>query len=234
MPDGFLILDKPMGLSSARALGQAKWLLPRGTKIGHAGTLDPLATGVLVAMVGRCTKLCERVMGQPKRYEATIRFGATSATDDAEGPIVERVQSGEPPTFRDVEAALARFVGVIQQLPPTFSAMKVGGRRACDRVRAGQTVELKPRAVRIDSIVIAAYEWPSVSIVINSGRGTYVRSIARDVGTVLGVGGYLSALRRTRVGPFGIERSATIEQLKERGVDAFLLPPAMVDEMNPA
>src|SRR4051812_10415450 len=116
MPDGFLILDKPIGLSSARALGRAKWLLPRGTKIGHAGTLDPLASGVLVAMVGKCTKLCERVMGQAKRYEATITLGATSATDDAEGPLTPG-EVGAIPTREQVEATLARFVGTIDQLP---------------------------------------------------------------------------------------------------------------------
>jgi tRNA pseudouridine55 synthase len=194
MPDGFLILDKALGQSSAYALNGVKRLLPRGTKIGHAGTLDPLATGVLVAMIGKCTKLCERVMGQPKRVEAT----------------------------------LAGFVGTIQQLPPTFSAMKVGGRRACDRVRDGQTVELKPRAVRIDAIRVTRYEWPTLSFVIDCGRGTYVRSIARDVGAALGVGGYLSQLRRTCVGPFGIERGATIEALREQGIEAYLLPASSV------
>lgn len=228
MPDGFLVLDKPIGLSSARALGRAKWLLPRGTKIGHAGTLDPLASGVLVAMVGRCTKLCERVMGQAKRYEATITLGATSATDDAEGPIAA-TDVGEMPSREAVEAALARFVGTIEQLPPTFSAMKVGGRRACDRTRDGETVVLQPRQVRIDAIELVDFAWPTLAIVVDCGRGTYVRSIARDVGAELGVGGYLSALRRTRVGPFTIERAATLEALKERGVDAFLLPATFVD-----
>lgn len=228
MPDGFLILDKPIGLSSARALGRAKWLLPKGTKIGHAGTLDPLASGVLVAMVGKCTKLCERVMGQPKRYEATITFGATSATDDAEGPITP-VEVTKVPTREQVEATLATFVGTIEQLPPTFSAMKIGGRRACDRTRDGEVVVLKPRQVRIDAIALVDYAWPTLTIVVDCGRGTYVRSIARDVGTAIGVGGYLSALRRTRVGPFDLERSATLEALAERGVDAFLLPASTVD-----
>ena len=228
MPDGFLILDKPIGLSSARALGRAKWMLPRGTKIGHAGTLDPLASGVLVAMVGRCTKLCERVMGQPKRYEATITLGATSATDDAEGPIVAG-EGAIAPALERIEATLASFVGTIEQLPPTFSAMKIGGRRACDRTRDGEVVVLKPRAVRIDGIALVAYAWPTLSIVVDCGRGTYVRSIARDVGATLGAGGYLSALRRTRVGPFGLDRAATLEALAERGVDAFLLPASTAD-----
>lgn len=229
MPDGFLILDKPLGLSSAAALNRAKWMLPRGTKIGHAGTLDPLATGVLVAMVGRCTKLCERVMGQPKRYEATVTLGATSATDDAEGPITATERIAEPPTRADVERVLATFVGSIQQTPPAFSAMRIGGRRACDRVRDGQAVVMVPRTVRIDAIDLVGYEWPTLTVVIDCGRGTYVRSIARDVGASLGVGGYLSGLRRTRVGPFTIDRSATLEALAERGVEPFLLPVAFVE-----
>ena len=231
MPDGFLLIDKPLGLSSAAALNRAKRLLPRGTKIGHAGTLDPLATGVLVAIVGRCTKLCERVMGQPKRYEATITLGATSATDDAEGPIQPKDIAGDPPDRAAVDEVLSRFVGTIEQLPPTFSAMKVGGRRACDRARAGQVVELRPRLVRIDAIAVVAYGWPTLAIAMDCGRGTYVRSVARDVGAALGVGGYLSALRRTRVGPFALDRAATLEALQANGIDAFLLPPTMVDDV---
>lgn len=228
MLDGFLILDKPLGLSSASALNRAKRALPRGTKIGHAGTLDPLASGVLVAMVGKCTKLCERVMGQPKRYEATVTLGATSATDDAEGPITP-VDVATPPTRAQVEEALQKFVGTIEQLPPTFSAMKIGGKRACDRTRDGETVVLQPRQVRIDAIAVVAYAWPELKIVIDCGRGTYVRSVARDLGAALGVGGYLSALRRTRVGPFDLGRAATLEALAERGVEAFLLPASTVD-----
>lgn len=223
--NGFLILDKPLGLSSAAMLNRVKRLLPRGTKIGHAGTLDPLASGVLVAMIGRATKQCETVMGQPKQYDATIRLGATSATDDAEGPITQHVLPGPPPPAETIDATLARFVGSIEQLPPAFSAIKVGGRRACDRVRDGQQVELKPRTIRIDAIERLAYAWPDLSIRIDCGRGTYVRSIARDVGVALGVGGgYLAGLRRTRVGDFRIDRAASLEMLERDGVEAHLLP----------
>ena len=234
MPDGFLILNKPLGVSSAGLLNRAKRFLPRGTKIGHAGTLDPLASGVLVAMVGRATKQCERVMGQAKQYDATIRLGASSATDDAEGPITPTDVIGDPPTQAQVETALVAFVGTIQQLPPAFSAIKIGGRRACDRVRDGQTVELKPREIRVDSIVVMDYAFPDLTIRVDCGRGTYVRSLARDVGKALNTAGYLAALCRTRVGAFTIERAVTLETLGERGLDACLLPLDFASDAPPA
>lgn len=223
MPDGFLNLHKPLGLSSAHLLNKVKRLLPRGTKLGHAGTLDPLASGVLVAMVGKYTKLCERVMGQPKQYRAVIRLGATSATDDAEGPITPFESHVTPPTPEQVDQVLLRFLGTIEQLPPAFSALKVGGKRACDRVRAGETVELKPRPIRIDAIARIDYVWPDLSILVDCGRGTYIRSLARDIGGALGVGGYLAGLERTRVGAFRIEESVSLETLVEQGVDGFLV-----------
>jgi tRNA pseudouridine55 synthase len=201
-----------------------KRLLPRGTKLGHAGTLDPLASGVLVAMVGKYTKRCEEVMGQPKQYRAVLRLGATSATDDAEGPITVREPTGAIPTISDIDAVLKDFVGTIQQLPPAFSAIKVGGRRACDRIRAGETVALKPRSIRIDAIERLDYAWPDLAILVDCGRGTYIRSLARDIGERLGVGGYLGGLIRTRVGRFGLEDAATLEALAEAGVETFLQP----------
>lgn len=230
MPDGFLNLDKPLGLTSAHLLNKVKRLLPRGTKLGHAGTLDPLASGVLVAMVGRCTKLCERVMGQPKQYRAVIRLGATSATDDAEGPITPLDPPPVPPTIEQVDAAIARFLGTIEQMPPAFSALKVGGKRACDRVRAGEVVELKPRPIRIDSISRLDYAWPDLTILVDCGRGTYIRSLARDIGAALGSGGYLAGLVRTRVGGFRIEEAVSLETLTEQGVEPFLLPGDSVDQ----
>lgn len=223
MPDGFLNLNKPLGVSSAHLLNKVKRHLPRGTKLGHAGTLDPLASGVLVAMVGKYTKRCEEVMGQPKQYRAVIRLGATSATDDAEGPITPAETPSAPPTSALVAEVLTRFVGVIEQLPPAFSALKVGGKRACDRVRAGETVELKPRSIRIDQLLLETYAWPDLTILVDCGRGTYIRSLARDIGAALDTGGYLAGLVRTRVGGFHIEQAATLEMLAEKGVDPFLL-----------
>jgi tRNA pseudouridine55 synthase len=223
--DGILVLNKPRGISSAAALNRVKRHLPRNTKLGHAGTLDPLATGVLVALVGKATRRCEAVMGLPKQYEAIIELGAESVTDDAEGPIaVIDVEPGRRPTAESIRTCLAGFVGVIEQVPPAYSAIKVMGRRACDRVRAGQAVELLARPVRIDRIELLACEWPALSIRVDCGRGTYLRSLARDIGRRLGVGGYLGALTRTAVGPFRIEASIEPDQITPANVEARLVP----------
>jgi len=233
--DGIINLDKPAGISSARAVARVKRLLPRGTKIGHAGTLDPFATGVLLLLVGKATKACERLMSEPKRYEATIKLGATTATLDPESPEEPCGRgTGDPPVLEasshgqvaraTLEAVLPQFVGEIQQRPPAFSAMKVDGRRAYKIARAGETVELEPRLVRVYGIELLDYDWPSLGVRIDCGRGTYVRAIARDVGEALGVGGYLTALRRTRVGPFDAAGAVTIERLETDGVAAHLHP----------
>src|SRR3954447_6977190 len=142
--NGVIVLDKPAGISSARAVDQVKRLLPRGTKIGHAGTLDPFATGVLLLLVGKATKLCERLMDEPKQYEATVKLGGTTATDDPESPETP-TPGAAPVPVEAVRAALAPLVGEILQRPPAYSALKVGGRRAYDLARGGQTVELEPR-----------------------------------------------------------------------------------------
>jgi tRNA pseudouridine55 synthase len=199
--EGILVIDKPAGISSARVVAQVKRLLPRGTKIGHAGTLDPFATGVLLLLVGKATKLCERLMDAPKQYGATVKFGATTETDDPESPEQPHVV-GPIPTVDQIDAALQAFVGEISQRPPAFSALKVGGRRAYDLARRGHAVELEPRRVRVYGIERLAYTWPLLSLRIDCGRGTYIRSIARDLGEALGIGAYLTALRRTRVGTF--------------------------------
>ena len=224
--DGVIVLDKPAGMTSARAVDAVKRLLPRGTKIGHAGTLDPFATGVLLLLVGRATKQCERLMDQPKTYRATIKFGAITATDDPESPE-EPLGSGvvQPVTREAIEATLPRFVGRILQRPPVFSALKIAGKRAADRVRAGQHVEMEPRNVSVYSIDVDEYTWPLLKLTIDCGRGTYIRSIARDVGEALLVGGYLTELRRTRIGTFTIDRAITLECLATQGVAGALLPP---------
>jgi tRNA pseudouridine55 synthase len=209
---GILVLDKPAGISSARAVDRVKRVVPRGTKIGHAGTLDPFATGVLLLLIGKATKLCERLMDEPKQYETVVKLGATTATDDPESP--EQVHAvGEIPTADEVDSALGRFVGEIMQRPPTFSAMKVGGRRAYDLARTGRKVELEARTVRVYGIERLGYEWPLLKLRIDCGRGTYIRSIARDLGEALGAGGYLTQLRRTRVGPFDATIAIPLHQL---------------------
>ena len=234
--NGIINLDKPAGISSARAVARVKRLLPRGTKIGHAGTLDPFATGVLLLLVGKATKQCERLMGEAKRYDATIKLGATTATLDPESPEEPFPSSrgvGVPPEHpylelgRDaqatrVEETLRGFVGEIQQRPPAFSAMKVDGQRAYKLARAGRAVELQPRVVRVYGIELLAFEWPLVTLRIDCGRGTYIRSIARDLGEALDVGGYLTALRRTRGGVFDAAGAVTLERLESDGVAAHL------------
>jgi tRNA pseudouridine55 synthase len=218
---GVLNVDKPAGRSSAYVVNGVKRLLPRGTKVGHAGTLDPFATGVLLVLVGRATKLCERLMDEPKRYEATVKLGATTPTDDPESP--ETPTPGAAPVGLDaLRAAIAPLVGDVLQRPPPFSALKVGGRRAYDVARGGGAVELEPRRVRIDAIELLDYEWPLARVRVDCGRGTYVRAIARDVGAALGVGGYLTALRRTAVGPFRADDAVTPERLAVEGVDAHV------------
>jgi len=220
---GILNLDKPAGLSSARAVSRVKRLLPRGTKIGHAGTLDPFATGVLLLLIGKATKSCERLMDQPKQYEATVKFGATTPTDDPESEDTP-YPDARPVTREQIESAVPQFVGEILQRPPAFSALKVGGRRAYDLARKGREVSLEPRKVRVYGIDLLAYEWPLLRLRIDCGRGTYIRAIARDMGEVLKVGGHLTALRRTRVGAFWVDQSAQLEQLSAEGLPGMLRP----------
>src|SRR5437868_1753759 len=233
--NGILNLDKPAGISSARAVDRVKRLLPRGTRIGHAGTLDPFATGVLLLLIGKATKSCERLMDQPKQYEATIKLGAVTATDDCDSqeeafsggtgasPVRQGILDQHGRGARaTIEAALPRFIGEILQRPPAFSALKIGGRRAYDLARRGKEVKLEPRAVHVHNIELLDYDWPMLRLRIDCGRGTYIRSIARDLGEALGVGGYLTQLRRTRIGQFDLKDAVTIEQLTADGVAAHL------------
>jgi tRNA pseudouridine55 synthase len=221
--EGVINLDKPAGVSSARAVDAVKRLLPRGTKIGHAGTLDPFATGMLLLLVGRATKACERLMDAPKQYEATARLGATTATDDPESPEVPAPITA-PPSAAAVRSALLGFVGDILQRPPAYSAMKVDGRRAYDLARKGTLVELEPRPVRVYGIELVEYAWPLLRLRIDCGRGTYVRAIARDLGAALGTGAYLTQLRRTRIGAFSAADAVTVERLKADGPAPHLRP----------
>ena len=228
--NGILVLDKPAGVSSAGVLNRAKRLIPRGTKIGHAGTLDPFATGVLLALVGRATKSCERLMDQPKRYDATVRLGGTTATDDPESAEVPW-PGAAPVDLAAVAAVIPRFVGRVMQRPPAFSAMKVAGRRAYDLARGGVEVVLPPRAVTVYGLAVLSYEWPLLRLRVDCGRGTYVRAIARDLGEVLDVGAHLTELRRTRVGPFDVAEAVRPDQLTPETVAAHLqsvprIPPA--------
>ena len=218
---GILNIDKPAGVSSARVVAQVKRLLPRGTKIGHAGTLDPFATGVLLLLVGKATKLCERLMSEAKQYVATVKLGATTETLDPETPEVVR-RGVVPMTREQVEQVLPRFVGEIEQMPPVYSALKIGGRPAYQLAREGEAVELKTRRVKVYGIDLLRFEWPELELKIDCGRGTYVRSIARDVGAALGTDGYLTALRRTKVGDFSADAAVIVDVLQKDGVEPHL------------
>jgi tRNA pseudouridine55 synthase len=219
--DGVINVDKSAGVSSARVVAQVKRLLPRGTKIGHAGTLDPFATGVLLLLVGKATKLCERLMSEPKQYVATVKLGAKTETLDPESPEIVTPHASPVPR-QAIEHALTRFIGDIEQMPPAYSALKIGGRPAYEMARRGEAVELKPRRVKIHAIELLHYEWPLLELKIDCGRGTYIRSIARDLGDTLSTGGYLTALRRTKVGEFAANAAATVESLQRDGVERHL------------
>src|SRR5437763_8405087 len=176
---GVLVVDKPRGLTSRAVVDRVARLVPLA-KVGHAGTLDPLASGVLVVCIGPATRLVEMVQRLPKSYRTVVLLGARSDTLDAEGRIEPAANPGIPSRL-DIERAVSPLVGEVDQMPPDYSALKVGGRRAYDLARAGRPVELAPRRVRIDRIVVLHYDWPRLELAIDCGSGTYIRSIARDV-----------------------------------------------------
>jgi tRNA pseudouridine55 synthase len=211
--NGWLILDKPQGLTSNQALGRLKRLY-NPKKVGHAGTLDPLATGVLPIAFGEATKTVAHVVDCEKTYDFTIRWGVETDSDDAEGQPVRT--SDERPSREAIEAALPAFIGDIMQVPPCYSAIKVDGERAYDLARDGDTVELTPRPVSVYELDIEEPISPELTrLICACGKGTYVRSIARDLGRALGCYGHIAALRRTSVGPFDEENAISLEKLEQ-------------------
>ena len=202
---GWLILDKPVGMTSTYAVAAVRRLL-HAKKAGHAGTLDPLASGILPLAFGEGTKTVPYVVDGEKAYRFTVRWGAETTTDDAEGPVTN--QSAVRPEASAIEALLPRFTGVIEQVPPQFSAIKVDGERAYDLARDGEVVALKARQVEIHALRMVDYTPEQSVFEAECGKGTYVRAIARDLGRALGCFGHIIALRRTRVGPF-LEADAT-------------------------
>jgi tRNA pseudouridine55 synthase len=207
--NGLLVIDKPGGVTSRDAVNRVQKWFPRKAKVGHTGTLDPLATGVLVVCVGQATRLADYVQAMGKSYSSRFRLGATSATDDADGEVAE-TPGAKVQARAEIDAALARFVGVVEQVPPAVSALKVNGQRAHELVRKGEEVKLAARPVRIDAIRVTHYEWPHLDVEVDCGKGTYIRSIARDLGAKLGCGGLVQTLRRTRVGPFTAEQGVSL------------------------
>ena len=215
--EGLLLVDKPAGMTSHDVVNVARRALGE-RRVGHAGTLDPFATGLLVVLVGRATRLLPHVSGDPKVYEATIRFGAETDTEDLHGAVTREAPA---PARTAVEAALPGLTGALDQVPPAYSAKRVDGRRAYDLARAGVAVELRPARVRVDAWALLAWrdatpDAPAeASVRITCGGGTYIRSLARDLGRLTGSAAHLTALRRTRSGAFDVARALSVDALRE-------------------
>ncbi|MET4898785.1 tRNA pseudouridine(55) synthase TruB [Sphingomonadaceae bacterium jetA1] len=232
---GWIILDKPLGLGSTQGVSAVKRVLRqggygKGIKVGHGGTLDPLATGVLPIAVGEATKLAGRMLDSDKVYDFTIRFGVQTATLDAEGEAV--AESDVRPTREALAAVLPRFTGPIEQVPPAYSALKIDGERAYDLARAGEEVVLASRRVTIHALTIhgKAVTDPleEITLTAHVSKGTYIRSLARDIALALGTVGHVTMLRRTKAGPFTLAPAISLDKLNEmgqaRGLEQILLP----------
>jgi tRNA pseudouridine55 synthase len=220
---GVFNVDKPAGQTSRQVVNHIQRLV-KPVKAGHAGTLDPLATGVLVVCVGPATRLIEQVQASPKHYRATFVLGQTSDTEDIEGDVVPLTDPPRP-TEEEVRAALPNFQGEILQRPPAFSALKVAGRRAYELARQGQEVGLKERPVQIARIDLLAYAYPELSLEVECGAGTYIRALGRDLAEFLGTAAVMAQLQRTGVGPFHVEDACRLEQLTEDSLPLHLRPP---------
>lgn len=228
---GWLILDKPRGMGSTQGVGAVKRVLRQNgyakTKVGHGGTLDPLAEGVLPIALGEATKLAGRMLDASKIYEFTVQFGQETDTLDTEGPVI--ATSDVRPTLAQVEAMLPRFTGPIEQVPPAYSALKVDGQRAYDLARSGQAVELKSRAVTIHSLILRrGDEVDEVTLEAHVSKGTYIRSLARDIAHALGTCGHVTYLRRIKAGPFHEDQAISLDKLEQTakgaGLEHLLLP----------
>lgn len=216
-----IAVNKPYGMSSFGALARVRYLISRRmgvkrVKTGHAGTLDPLATGVLILCTGRATKRIEELQAHSKEYTATLQLGATTPSYDMEHPVDATFPTSHI-TRESIENVLARFVGDIDQVPPSYSACKINGNRAYELKRKGKDVELTPKNIHIDSIELTDFdeETMRMGIRVNCGKGTYIRALARDIGRALGSGAYLTTLCRTRVGEFTIDRCLDLDEVEE-------------------
>ena len=221
--NGWINLDKPVGVTSTQAVAQLKYLL-NAKKVGHAGTLDPLASGVLPIALGEATKTVPIVQDGTKAYQFTVRWGEETDTDDAEGRIV--ANSERRPSREAIEAALPAFVGVISQTPPMFSAIRIAGERAYDLARGGETFEIAAREIVIHRLQLVDAGRDEARFEAECGKGAYVRALGRDLGRMLGCHGHIVSLRRTRVGPFAAARGAALDALREdpAALAAALLP----------
>ena len=232
---GWLNLDKPLGLTSTQAIGRVRRIL-NAQKLGHAGTLDPLATGVLPIALGEATKTIPFAQDADKIYTFTVSWGEARNTDDCEGEVI--ATSDSRPTEADIRALIPRFSGRIQQIPPQFSAIKIDGERAYNLARAGEAVEIQPREVIVHSLALTAITTDSASFEMECSKGTYVRSIARDMGQILGCFGHISVLRRTAVGGFTEESAISLDAFEKMVLssspDQVLMPVETVLDDIPA
>ncbi len=225
---GWIILDKPLGLGSTQGVSAVKRALRQGSypkvKVGHGGTLDPLATGVLPIALGEATKLAGRMLDASKVYHFTVQFGAQTDTLDLEGATI--AESDARPTLAEIEAVLPRFTGPIEQVPPAYSALKVDGARAYDLARAGEDVVLATRVVTVFSLLVAppaiGTTLDSITLTAHVSKGTYIRSLARDIALALGTVGHVTMLRRTRAGPFDVSHAISLDLLVEAAKGATL------------
>ena len=234
--DQVILIDKPAGWTSFDVVAKIRSDLRKNSpqssvngkqklKVGHSGTLDPFATGLLIILIGSATKRQDEFMKQDKVYEATFRLGAVSTTGDPEGEITERGMLNDErreatpttnyhlPSTEEVQKALAKFVGEITQVPPQYSAIKVNGKKAYELARAGKKVELKPRQVTIYSLELLEYVWPEIKVRAHVSSGTYIRTLAEDIGNELGTGAYCLELRRTKIGGYEVKDAKTIEDI---------------------
>ncbi len=226
--NGVIIINKPAGISSRAAVDVVKRLLPKKTKLGHAGTLDPMATGVLVVCIGRATRLIEYIQRMRKQYRGTFLLGRSSRSLDIQEPVTV-LESPPVPTAEQFELSLKDFTGEISQVPPEFSAVKVNGKRAYALARAGDSFELKPKMVQIHQLKLDLYEYPEFVLNIECGSGTYVRSLAHDIAKSLGTNAVMSALVRSAIGGFLIEDGLDIGsgKIEEAEIRERLLPMSM-------
>lgn len=220
---GWLNVNKPPGLTSRQVVDRVARLV-RPAKVGHAGTLDPLASGVLVVAVGSATRLIEYVQRMPKRYTGTFLLGRSSPTEDVEGEVVE-LDAPPRPSVDELQRAAGQFVGEILQRPPVYSALKRQGRRSYDLARRGQPVELAPRPIVVYGLKLLRYDYPEMQLEIECGGGTYVRSLGRDIAESLGTAAVMSALIRTAIGTFTLDGAIRPDELSTEQIDEQLLPP---------
>ena len=228
---GILNINKPTGWTSRDVVNRVQRFV-RPNKAGHAGTLDPLATGVLVVCIGPATKLISYVQQQHKEYLGKFLLGYTSPSDDTETEV-ECIKNAPIPSREDIELQLPQFLGSIQQLPPQFSAVKLGGRRAYELARKGEIVELQPRTIEVYHMEVTRYDFPELELKIRCGSGTYVRSLGRDLAKSLSSEAVMSALQRTAIGPYSVSKSIPIEELSETTLSENLLNPLSAVEHLP-